>query len=209
MDNQPLLSTTTVTATTTIIFQDGNNSTNNNSGGILLRFLLIISVGIISLWANYEASKGFDIAIINDAGDSPAGKRFKLFYTSNDKAVRILQDASTVVQTVLYTNNKIRPPPPQHVTLRLLPTDELKLNNTVTVEPIENNGLMFSINISPSMLSMEGRDDGAFIRTVQRGMARVWVLYLYSRAPSWAVDGMVEYVSMMGGFGSTVGEFLH
>ncbi|KAK9924096.1 hypothetical protein M0R45_032484 [Rubus argutus] len=45
---------------------------------ILIRFLSVVLVGILSLWANHEASKGFDITVLNDVPrDSPTGQRFK------------------------------------------------------------------------------------------------------------------------------------
>ncbi|XP_059664287.1 uncharacterized protein LOC132310064 [Cornus florida] len=100
-----LIPTTTTTATiaSTAVASDdhdykyynNNNHNNNNnilvsSNCILLRVISVLLIGIISIWANYEASKGFKITIINEAADSPAGKRFTLLYVSNDKATRIL-----------------------------------------------------------------------------------------------------------------------
>ncbi|PQM37182.1 uncharacterized protein Pyn_39938 [Prunus yedoensis var. nudiflora] len=87
---------------------------------ILVRFLSVFFIGLLALYANREASKGFDITVINDIKDSVAGRRFHLFYVSNDKATRIILDTSNFVEHLLYPEAHAQPKKHiNHVVLRL------------------------------------------------------------------------------------------
>lgn len=210
---EPLLSSSSTTTTTTDIaaaastIQDDDeaefmNLISSNSS-ISLRLLLIFLIGIVSIWADYEASKGFGITIINDAKDSPAGKRFALLYISNDKATRIVQNASSFVENFLYPNLSHTKKQVRHVTLKLIPTNNLP--NMVTVNPNAKND-EFVIKISPSSIFMEAAInyknlDSAVISMIVQGMARVWLWnFESSKPPSWLLDGMVEYINGLAGF---------
>ncbi|KAL0720297.1 hypothetical protein Bca4012_034896 [Brassica carinata] len=73
-----------------------------SDSGIFIRIFSVILVGAISLWANHEASKGFSITIINEAKETPSGKRFSLFFESDDAAVRVLLETSFSAERLLY-----------------------------------------------------------------------------------------------------------
>jgi len=176
-----------------------SNTTNNN---IIISILSILLVALISIWANYEASKTFNIFIENDAKDSLAGRRFALSYVSNDKATRIILNTSSYVEHFLYPNNSIYPVKNiDSVTLRL---PRRNLNTTVTVYAAGSHhhgggksSNSYVIEITPMLLEDKEYDKMAIVGAILRGMARVW---LWDGAPQGLVDGMVEYVAEMAGF---------
>ncbi|KAK0588648.1 hypothetical protein LWI29_003662 [Acer saccharum] len=208
---QPLLSTTTTTtsAAATTTNEDEDIKFLSSDKAISFRLLSIIFIGLISIYANYEQSKGFDIIIINDIKDSPAGNRFELFYLSNDKATRILQNTSSFIENVLYpdTTTSTNHPKKQvrSVTLRLSTKNNLtRIFPTVDAPKSDE----FVINISPSIImGHSSNDNHAMVSAIQRGMARVWLWDGESRAPPWLVDGLVEYMSGLAGFGEVVRGF--
>ncbi|KAL9319691.1 hypothetical protein ACSQ67_011530 [Phaseolus vulgaris] len=177
-----------------------SSDTNNNN--IFIRILLILLLALISIWANYEASKTFNISIVNDAKDSLAGRRFALFYVSNDKATRIILNTSSYVEHFLYPNNNIyRKKNIDSVTLRL---PRRNLNATVAVYAAGSrhhgggkSSNSYVIEITPMLLEDKGYDRMAIVGAILRGMARVW---LWDGAPQWLLDGMVEYVADTAGF---------
>ncbi|KAK1393382.1 hypothetical protein POM88_012438 [Heracleum sosnowskyi] len=114
-----------------------------SSSDIVFRFFCIILIGTISLWANYEASKGFHITVINDEGDSFAGNRFSHFYISDDKATRIIFDTSKFVENILYPSDHVHHHQSQffkkqvnHVILRLA---NQNMSADIVVESRANN----------------------------------------------------------------------
>ncbi|KAI3949920.1 hypothetical protein MKW92_046101 [Papaver armeniacum] len=197
---QPFITTTTPTTTTS----SGENEEDTGFGlsddshtfkSISIRFLSIFFVAIISLWANYEASKGFEINIISENHEaSAASRRFNLLYVSNDKISRVVLNTSEFVENILY------PPNESHVkktitrvTIRLA---DQNLSNPVVVNH-QNEG-EFELNISPSLLLHEEKRnvDKEVVMAVQRGMARVWIWSYgdYNGVPESLIQGMEEYV---------------
>lgn len=178
-----------------------NNNDNDNS--IILRILLFLSVSLISLWANYEASKTFHITILNDTKDSPAGRRFDLSYVSNDKATRILLNTSSFAQHLLYNNNNDNTSYKSKkrigsVTLRLAPHN---LNTTTATATVRKDLDNYVIDLSPVLLEDGSFDNKvAIVGAIQRAMARVWLFDGGSRAPLGLLDGMAEYVAQLAGF---------
>lgn len=158
------------------------------------------------------ASKTFDITILNDTEDSPAGRRFSLSYVSDDKATRILLNTSSFVENLLYPNNNDNMNhhhhhrfPKKHidnVTLRLA---RRNLNTTVAVYTVENHhhdggGKIFNsyvIEISPKLFEDRMYDKIAVVGAILRGMAKVW---LWDGAPQGVINGMAEYAAEMAGF---------
>lgn len=205
--HQPLLPTTTAAATTTTTTAssslDANEACDTNliplsNFSILIRLLMVLFIGTLSLWANFEASKGFEITIINDAKHTPAGQYFTLFYVSNDKATRIVLNTSEFVENLLYPNNNHYHYPKKvvhHVTLRLATHNFThKVTNHQAQKKHE-----YVININP--LVFEDFDvNHAMVSSVQRSMARIWLYDGESSAPPTLLDGLVEYVTMVAGF---------
>lgn len=167
-----------------------------SSSDIVFRFVCIILIGTISLYANYEASKGFAITIINDAGDSFAGKRFSHFYISDDKATRIVFYTSKFVENILYPSDHVH----QHqsrffkkqvdnVTLRLA---NQNMSTDIIVESRAN--YEYVLNLNPSI--MENKNfNHAIVSAIQRGMARIWLWDGNGTIPESLTNGMIEYIS--------------
>ncbi|XP_004516935.1 uncharacterized protein [Cicer arietinum] len=202
---QPLLSLPTPSSYE--INQHTNYNTINNSNffisnnNIILRILLVLFVALISIWANYEASKTFEIYILNDTKDSLAGRRFTLFYISNDKATRILLNTSSFVEQILYpnsnNNNNIQNKKNiKSVTLHL--TD--KNLNTTIVTVVKRNIKDYIIDISPMLFEDKNFNKMEIVGEIQRAMARVWLWDGRSKAPPRLLDGMAEYVAELAGF---------
>lgn len=153
-------------------------------------------IGCISIWASNEANKGFHITILNNARDnSPAFRRFQLLYVSNDRATRLILEASHFIESLLY-------PPPidsitqiyrikkvNHVTLQLA---HQNLTQLVTVDSDKEGE--FTINLSPSIME-ETNVKMAMLQAIGQGMARVWIFDNCHNAPTSLINGLVEYIS--------------
>ncbi|PRQ52076.1 hypothetical protein RchiOBHm_Chr2g0151591 [Rosa chinensis] len=139
--------------------------------GILICFISVISVAILSFWGNHEASKGFDITVLNDVPrDLSAGHRFNLFYVANDKATRIVLDANDFIEHLLHPSDDNFKKQVNRVTVRLV---SVNLTNAVGVFVVEDDR-SFVVNISPSVME-EANVDRALVSAIRRGMVRVWL----------------------------------
>lgn len=191
--HQPLLPT----SATTKAADTGKPNTFSSNSGIVIRVLSIFFVGILSVWANIEASKGFDLTIVNEARHSLPGKRFDLFYVSNDRATRLLLNASNFVEHLLYDGDDHPRQYPKkqvdHVTLLLAGRN---LSERVAVYSSSGKESGFVIHLSPVVME-DANVNHAVVSAVQRGMARVWLFDGKSRAPPELLAGLVEYISMV------------
>ncbi|PHT35588.1 hypothetical protein CQW23_23288 [Capsicum baccatum] len=116
---------------------------------------MVIFVGVFSLWAIYEASKYFDITIIDEANDQSAFAS-DLFFMSNDEATRLILRTSKFIENILYPISDYRDSRQQqiknqfkHVILRL---SSQNLTSLVIVKPSQdkNNGFVIHVQqISP------------------------------------------------------------
>ncbi|XP_027172217.1 uncharacterized protein LOC113771867 [Coffea eugenioides] len=165
----------------------------SSSSGIISRLVFIISVGIVSIWANHEASKGFSISIINEARETSPGKRFDLFYASNDEASSLLLTTSKFVEDFLYPNGSFPKKKVNHVVLRL---SSRNLSSSIVVDSGQEHdrGHQFVLHISPSVLEEINFSHAMFL-AVQQGMARIWLWDGQGNAPSTLINGIVEYLS--------------
>ncbi|XP_021640012.2 uncharacterized protein LOC110635106 isoform X2 [Hevea brasiliensis] len=177
---QPLLSSAAPIITPTLHNAEHDyyhiNKSFSSYSSIILRLFILISIGVISLWAKYEASKGFGITIINDIKDSPLGKRFNLLYMSNDKATRLIQSSSSFVENILYPNISYTKKKVNRVTLRLARSN---ITNLFVVETNTNHEFVIT------------------------GLSRVWLWDDDSKdkAPPWLIDGLLEYIKTVAGYG--------
>ncbi|CAK9173926.1 unnamed protein product [Ilex paraguariensis] len=199
---QPLLSTTT-TATTdhaasATSFISDNGKAFLSDLGIIFRLVLIILIGMVSIWANHEASKGFAITIINETADTSPGRCFSLFYETNDKATRILLNASKFVENILYLDDSLPKKQVDHVIFRLASRN---LTHMVTVDYGQDNE--FVLHVNPSIMQ-ETNFSHAMLLAVQRGMARIWLWDGQGNAPLYLINGMVEYITELAGFGTAL-----
>ncbi|KAJ9147172.1 hypothetical protein P3X46_029364 [Hevea brasiliensis] len=199
---QPLLSSAAPIITPTLHNAEHDyyhiNKSFSSYSSIILRLFILISIGVISLWAKYEASKGFGITIINDIKDSPLGKRFNLLYMSNDKATRLIQSSSSFVENILYPNISYTKKKVNRVTLRLARSN---ITNLFVVETNTNHE--FVITVSPSIVGDTKNLDYALKSIVLQGLSRVWLWDDDSKdkAPPWLIDGLLEYIKTVAGYG--------
>ncbi|XP_047328379.1 uncharacterized protein LOC124931850 [Impatiens glandulifera] len=161
-----------------------------SNSAIILRLTSVFFVAILSFWANHEASKGIDIVIENAAKNTPAGRRFNLFYLSNDKASRLAIQASDYIQHLLYSDLTLhKKKQVSRVTVRLVLQNLTEITE-VSSSPGSNNR-QFLIQIS--FVIMDRSDHmSELIRILQRAMARVWI---YDNGPKHVVDGIVELLA--------------
>ncbi|XP_010506141.1 PREDICTED: uncharacterized protein LOC104782802 [Camelina sativa] len=173
------------------------SSTSESDSSILLRIFTVILVGAISLWANHEASKGFSITIINDAKDSPSGKRFALFFESDDTAVRILLDTSYFVERFLYEGvpHRLRKPV-NHVTVRFCGNSSDEVEKFLVTSGASHGE--YVIRLSSSSLMERRTFSNAVESALQRSMVRIWLWRDESGASPELVAGMVEYLAVEG-----------
>ncbi|CAD5321199.1 unnamed protein product [Arabidopsis thaliana] len=165
-----------------------------SDSGIILRLFSILLVGAISLWANHEASKGFSISIINDAKDSPSGKRFALFFESDDTAVRILLDASFFVERFLYEGvpHRLRKPV-NHVTVQFCGNSSDRVDRFSVTSGASHGE--YVIRLSPSLTERK-KFSNAVESALRRSMVRIWLWGDESGASPELVAGMVEYLAV-------------
>ncbi|MCL7023799.1 hypothetical protein MKW94_016624 [Papaver nudicaule] len=189
-----------ITTTTTNEEDSGSSSGPSDDDSLslksfIIRFLSIFFVAVISLWANHEASKTFEINIIGGNHDTAASRRFNLLYVSNDKISRIVLSTSEFAENILYP-----PPNESHVKKEIITRVTVKLGDQNSTNPVivdHGNRGEFVLLISPSLLLEEkGNVDKGVVMAVQRGMARVWIYGDYGGrgVPDSLVQGMEEYV---------------
>ncbi|KAK4275557.1 hypothetical protein QN277_018615 [Acacia crassicarpa] len=199
----PAAATATISATSSSSrFHNSNSSIDkdlifSSNKTVIIRLAFVFSVAAISLWANHEASKTFDITLINDAADSPAGRRFTLSYISNDRATRIILNTSSFVEHFLYPDPHQYPKKHiSHVTLRLA-------SRNLTAASIVSAGTKvndYVIDLTPSLLEEENYKE-AVVSSILRAMVRVWLWgHGKSGVPVKLIDGVVEYVAEIAGF---------
>ncbi|GAA0170310.1 hypothetical protein LIER_24602 [Lithospermum erythrorhizon] len=175
----PLLHKTTTS--TTLAATGHETNIPSNSPGIIPRLTFVFFIGAISLWANYESSKGFNITILNEAGNNTlASKRFDLFYVSNDEITRLVLRTSQLIEDIIYQSDDINfKKQVNHVIIKLSSRNLTSsteryggANKRVVVSSLNEHEYVIEI----SSLVMEGdgfRKD--MLLAVQCGMAEVWL----------------------------------
>lgn len=177
---------TTSTAPPTTL--EARNDFNNFS----FRLVFIAVIALVSVWASHEASKGFSITIINDAGATLAGKRFHLFYVSNDGATRLILERSKFAENILYPRDHLPKKNINHVVLRL---SSRNLTRPVMTDSGEQDG-EYVIHLNPSIMAEPNFKHATFL-AVQRGMARIWLWDGQGNAPTSLINGIVDYITTL------------
>lgn len=211
---QPLISTTfpaAATGTSSHKADDNIRFIISSNSGIIIRFLLIILIGTVSVWANYEASKGLIITVINDSGNSSPGKRFSLFYVSNDKATRIVLTTSQFVENLLYpedhhTQTSYSPNPKKQVNHVILRLATQNLTTKFLVESTKNHE--YILHLCPSIMDQENYNHEVS-SAVLKGMSRIWLWDGdgQGNSPQGLINGMVEYISSLAGLTPELPEY--
>ncbi|XP_021743494.1 uncharacterized protein LOC110709587 [Chenopodium quinoa] len=192
----------TITTTTGFVGPTSNDSDKTISScfGLSARLLVIFLIGVISIWASHEASKGFAITAVNNMKDTPAGEKFTLFFVSNDEAIRLVQSSSTFAAEILFPGDGSIPEKLiAQVDVQLV-SHNLTNDHTVAVKSLGQKS-KYILFINP--LVMEFGDFRYRIRKeIQKGMAEILLFNRQHTAPKTLLAGMVEYISDLAGFGS-------
>ncbi|KAJ3694475.1 hypothetical protein LUZ60_009955 [Juncus effusus] len=172
-----------------------NPNHSSSSPSTLLRLATILTLIGLSLWANYEATKGFDLTILNASTQTLAGHRFNLLFVSNGRASKLALKSSSVIERVLYPQEKFVKKPVHHVTIRLA---DKNLTRRVVVRQCDSylQKGEYLIELSPSL--MVEKDVIMGVKSaLNRAMAYVW---LTENAPQHIVEAMVDYLMTQSGF---------
>ncbi|KAL9229131.1 hypothetical protein vseg_004632 [Gypsophila vaccaria] len=172
-------------------------SSTTATSGIVQRLLIIVFVGVVATWANTEASKGFEIRVINDVKDTPVGDKFSLFYVSNDEATRLVQSAASSVTEILYSEANSMPEKIiDQVDIRLVRHN--LTDNYVLVTKTSNEKKRYVLSLSAVIMEYGDFRD-RFRKEIRRGMAEVLLFDKRGRAPKTLINGLVEYLSSQDG----------
>lgn len=158
----------------------------SSNHGIVLRLALVIFVGIVSIWANHEASKGLAITIVNESND----KGFQLFYVSNDEATRMIIKASKSVEKFFYHDDAINTKKlVKHVILRFTSQN---FTGNAKVDSVSDGEFVLVIN--PSVM---GRANFSHVMSqiVQQSMVHIWMWDGQGKAPENLINGIAGYVT--------------
>ncbi|KAG1330497.1 hypothetical protein COCNU_02G004650 [Cocos nucifera] len=173
------------------------NSSNTSSAAspstlaLLIRLVAFLSLAVVSMWANYEASKGFEITILSADTHTATGRRFNLMFVSNGRAARLILSSSDFIERMLYPSELYPRKPVRRITLQLAVQN---FAESVSVRPGRLPG-DFVILVSPSVMA-ETNVHISVASAVQRGMAQVWLWNGQGGAPRSLLDSMAEYLTM-------------
>lgn len=169
---------------------------------IYMRAVTLVSLIAISLWANYEASKGFDLTIHNASMNTLVGRQFDLMFVSNGKAAKLLLEASSVMERIVYPGNMYVKKPVRHVILELAGEKTTEIVQVKHGYKKEKPG-EYLILINPEILEEE-KATKAMAAALYRAMAYVWLWDSKTSTQRSIVDAMVEYLMVQSGrFNST------
>ncbi|XP_010904913.1 uncharacterized protein [Elaeis guineensis] len=196
MDDQALLPMAIHTPTNQPSPTVTNSTTNNSAASpstlaLLIRLVAFVSLAAVSMWANYEAAKGFEITILSADSHTAAGRRFNLMFVSNGRAARLILNSSDFIERVLYPSELYPRKPVSCVTLQLAVQN---FTESVMVRPGRHPG-DFVILVSPSVMA-EANVHISVASAVQRGMAQVWLWNGQGGAPRSLLDSMADYLTM-------------
>lgn len=165
----------------------------DGSPSFRLRLLLLLAVAAFSLWANHEASKGFQITVLSTAASSsPNARRFDLLFVANGRAARLVHSAADSVQLALYPDASFPRKRVDRVTLAMAPAVATD-GGTVSVGRGRREG-EFVVEVRPRV--MEATDVGEAVgRALRRGMARVWLWDGRGRAPTRVLAALEDYLA--------------
>ncbi|KAJ3700895.1 hypothetical protein LUZ61_004600 [Rhynchospora tenuis] len=168
--------------------------------GICVRAGTIVLLLAFSLWANYEASKGFDLTVNNASTNTLAGRRFNLMFVSNGKAAKMLLESSNAIERILYPGNMYDKKAVRHVILELAGEKTTEVVQVKHCYKKEKPG-EYLILIKPEILEEENVTM-AMAAALYRAMAYVWLWDGTTATQTNIVDAIVEYIMFKFGFDS-------
>ncbi|KAF3791550.1 hypothetical protein EJ110_NYTH14208 [Nymphaea thermarum] len=193
---------------------EGEEKSRSTSGGITLRLFTVFAVAAVSVWANHEASKGFDIHVRNEIADATAARRFHLLFVADDRIDRMVLSSSRAAERLLYGENaqkRKKVVKRVSITVRLSASDQP--GNTAFFAADAGNCaeqcFCYTIYVGSGIL--REKEDVWKVRrvvgsAVQKVMAYVWLSDGDGRTPAALLDGIAEYVTRasVGGEGLNV-----
>ena len=184
-------SSITVDDTAADVSHSPTPSSSPSARSIAARYLAVILVASVSLFAHHEASKGFRIDVVSAAPHGThAGRRFDLLFVSNGRAERVLHRASRAVEEALFPDPSFPRRRVTRVTVRMAGGNLTAADATVDA----NAAGEYVISLSPRLLSGSGAAD-AVAAAVRRAVARVWLWDGRGAAPARVTESMVEYLA--------------
>ncbi|CAA7399991.1 unnamed protein product [Spirodela intermedia] len=168
----------------------GGAASQISSSVVAVRLTTFVVFAVLSLWANHEASKGFQVAVLSGGGGTAAAPRFDLMFVSNGRAARALLSASGAVERVLFSGAGERKRV-DRVTLQLAPAEFSGDVAVLRGGPAESE---FTLQLSSRVVfSCDG--GSAMAAALRRGMAEVWLWDGQGAAPPDLLDAMAEFLS--------------
>ncbi|KAM0826590.1 hypothetical protein ACQ4PT_068792 [Festuca glaucescens] len=182
----------TVDDDTTTVLSPAPARSSPSGRSILARYLAVLLVASVSLFAHHEASKGFRIDVVSAANQGGvAGRRFDLLFVSNGRAERVLHRASRAVEEALFPDPSFPRRRVTRVTVRMMDGGNL----TAADATVDANGAgEYVISLSPRLLS-DARAVDAVASAVRRAVARMWLWDARGAAPAHVTESMVEYLA--------------
>lgn len=183
--------------TTTTVLSPTPTRSSPSGQSILARYLAVLLVASVSLFAHREASKGFRIDVVGAGtqGSGVAARRFDLLFVSNGRAERLLHRASRAVEDALFPDPSFPRRRVTRVTVRMMDGGNLTAADA-TVDA--NAGGEYVISLSPRLLSDASGTEkpvDAVAAAVRRAVARMWLWDARGAAPARVMESMVEYLA--------------
>uniref|UniRef100_A0ACD5T6V9 Uncharacterized protein n=1 Tax=Avena sativa TaxID=4498 RepID=A0ACD5T6V9_AVESA len=158
---------------------------------IAARYLAVLLVASVSLFAHHEASKGFRIDVVSAAPQGTlAARRFDLLFVSNGRAERVLHRASRAVEDALFPDPSFPRRRVTRVTVRMAAGNLTAADATVDAAADGE----YVISLSPRLLS-DAKAVDAVAAAVRRAVARMWLWDARGAAPARVTESMVEYLA--------------
>ncbi|XP_074561317.1 uncharacterized protein LOC141817578 [Curcuma longa] len=192
---ESLIATTSSSSSSSSSFSSSSAASTPTAIVILTRLTAIITFVALSLWANYEASKGVDISVFSSAApSSAAARRFDLLFVSNGRAHRIIHRASRFAEKALYPDDSFPCKPVDRISVQLACVD---LTSIASVGPGAASG-EYVVFLNPAVMSAADAE-AAVSAAVHRAVARLW-LWDEGGAPGSLMEAMADYLVSAAGF---------
>uniref|UniRef100_A0ACD5TD71 Uncharacterized protein n=1 Tax=Avena sativa TaxID=4498 RepID=A0ACD5TD71_AVESA len=181
----------TVDDDTASVVPPSNKPSSPSGLSILARYLAVLLVASVSLFAHHEAAKGFRIDVVSAAPQgSVAGRRFDLLFVSNGRAERVLHHASRSVEDALFPDPSF---PRRRVTRVTVRMDGGNLTAADATLDAAADG-EYVISLSPRLL-YDAKAVDAVAAAVRHAVARMWLWDARGAAPARVTESMVEYLA--------------
>lgn len=176
------------------------SSTSPSTRSIVLRIAAVLAVACASLLAQHEASKGFAVAVTNDAPrGSAAARRFDLHLASNGRAERALLRASRAVERALFPDASFPRRQVRRVTVRMAARNLTAGGASATVRAAAPGE--YVVSLSPGLVASSSAavNDDAVAAALRRAVARMWLWDGRGAAPARVTEAMVDYLAAAAG----------